>query len=185
LSDTARFSDPDTVPFPTALFNDILRIAGIKQPPANRLEAHELISANETSPVTWYACAASGSSGKLSYDYHFTVRPGVSIAATPMDDIGCVQFTATIGSSYTPATPQRQDCPVPWDLLSVQAGTDVLAALLKQVPASIAPQIKKNPVVDCYPSLVAPALATGSGKTVTTNAGQPFPYYGEIEVSRG
>ncbi len=184
LSNTTRFSDPNTVPFPTALFNDILEIAGIKQPPANRLEAHELISANETSPVTWYACAASGS-GKLTYDYHFTVRPGVSIKATPMDDIGCVQFTATIGSSYTPATPQRQDCAVPWDLLSAQAGTDVRAGILKQVPASIAPQIKKNPVVDCYTSLVAPALATGSGKTVTPIAGQPFPFYGEIEVSRG
>jgi hypothetical protein len=175
LTDDARFSDPNTVPFPLALFNNVLQIAGIKQPPAGRLEAHMLLAANKTSPVTWYACAPGGTSGKLSYSYDFTVRPGV-----------------TIGKGYTPFVPKRESCTVPWSVLNEEAQAalgnsdlDIREAIVKQVPASIAPKVKRNPVVDCYASLTAPALSGGSGKTITPNAGQPFPFYGEISVSRG
>ncbi len=191
VTNTDRFTDPSTVPFPLALYNNILQIAGVKEPSANRLSAHMLIGANRTSPVTWYACAPSGGTGKLNVAYHFTVRPGVSIAAATMDDIGCVQFTATIKDSYTPQVPERQDCVVPWSVLNAQAqaalgnaNLDIRSAIVGQVPASLVPKVERNPVVDCYPSLVAPALTEGSGHSVTTNAGQPFPFYGEIEVSR-
>lgn len=60
---------------------------------------------------------------------------------------------------------------VPWSVLNAEAAAalgdasiDIRGAILKQVPASIAPKVERNPVVDCYPSLVAPALATGSGR---------------------
>lgn len=49
-------------------------------------------------------CAPGGTSGKLSVDYHFTTRPGVKITERAVDDIGCAQFTATVGSSYVPQT---------------------------------------------------------------------------------
>jgi hypothetical protein len=192
VTNEARFTDPSTVPFPLSLYNNILQIAGVKEPKAGRLAAHMLISANRTSPVTWYACAPSGGSGNLNVSYHFNVRPGVSIAATTMGDIGCVQFTATIKSTYSPQVPDRQDCVVPWSVLNAQAqaalgnaSLDIRGAIVDQVPASIAPKVERNPIVDCYPSLTAPALATGSGHSITTNANQPFPFYGEIQVSRG
>ncbi|MDP9342096.1 MAG: hypothetical protein M3Q23_08355 [Actinomycetota bacterium] len=192
VTNTARFSDPATVPFPLALYNNVLQIAGIKTPPANRLAAHMLIAPNETSPITWYACAPSGTSGKLSVNYHFNVRPGVRITEQTLNDIGCAQFTATIGSSYAPQTLKPESCVVPWSVLNAEAAAalgeasiDIRGAIVKQVPASIAPKVENNPVVDCYPSLVAPALTEGNGTAVASNASQPFPFYGEIEVSRG
>jgi len=63
---------------------------------------------------------------------------------------------------------------------------DIRAGIEKQAPASFKAGIDQNPIVDCYDPLVAPSPgdpATGSGQHVSTNASQPFPFYGWIKVT--
>jgi hypothetical protein len=165
-------------------------------PPAfqgtDRLQSHVLIDAQtQPSDVTWYVCAPGSkpSNGTLSVSSNFTTRSGVTVKATALDDIGCAEVTARIGSSYAPQALTRKDCVLDWNILNKQAqaalmqpGLDVRKAIDALVPKSIVDKVNQNPVIDCYDPLTAPPLSsTGTGVTESDN--QPYPFYGQVEVA--
>jgi hypothetical protein len=194
FGNTARFSDALTQAFPKYLYQEILRLAGAGPGTvccADQLEAHVLVDANRTpSTIDWYVCAPGGGSGTLSYTSKFTVRPGVTIAAAPDQDLGCVKMTATIGKDYAPMDPPRQDCALSWDTLTQQASEavgdelDVKAAIESLVPASLVPKVEKPPIIDCYQLPVDPPPGGDQGQSVFASDAQPFPFYGTVQVSR-
>jgi hypothetical protein len=194
FSKPGRFHDANTSTFPLYVYRLLAGMAGVGAPEfqgADRLESHSLINAvRQPDPVTWYVCAPgkAPSSGKLSVSADFTTRSGVEISVTPRDDVGCAEITATIGSKYTPMPLERKDCELDWDILNQQAqaalmlpGLDVRKAIDALVPASIVDKVNQNPLVDCYDPLVAPALTSGQGIKVSDD--QPFPFYGQVNVS--
>jgi hypothetical protein len=194
FADTSRFTEPTTQYFPKYVENLILGMLGTGDPAyqgKDELQSHTLIDVNRAiQDVTWYVCAPGSkpSNGTLSVTSNITTRSGVDVAVTPDDDLGCARVTATMGSKYTPAPITRKDCTLDWNQLNTQAalalmqpGLDVRAAIDKLVPASIVPKVNKNPIVDCYDPLVAPAVGT-SGKTVV-NDQQPYPFYGTVVVA--
>jgi hypothetical protein len=193
FSSSARFSDPLTQPFPLYLYQQLLRLAGVGPDGtccADRLEAHSLIAPNDSvRHASWYVCAPKGGAGSLSVRYRFTVRPGVSITATPVDSIGCVRFQADLGAAYAPMVPQRQDCALDWNTLTLQAeeatgnpNLDVKAAIIAQAP-SLAGKVGQPPIIDCYPPPAAPPPGGSTGQKVFVSGSQPFPFYGTIEVA--
>lgn len=197
LGNDARFTDPETRPFPFYLTHQLLSLAHVGEPPPggfiDHLEAHHLLEANRASPITWYVCAPGPrpSGAKLSVSYHFTKRSGVAVTAVPNEDTGCIAFTGTIGPKYTPLNPDRRDCPDPWAELNQQAGAalgdpnlDIEKVIEDKVPPSVAPAVKRDPSVDCYDALVAP-LPGGPDQSakVFTSDDQPYPFYGEASVS--
>ena len=194
LADTKRLEAPTTVIFPNYVVNLILGMLGQGSPAfqgMDRLESHTLIDVNRfAGDITWYVCApgTQPSGGTLDVTSNFTTRQGIDVTVTPRDEIGCAEVTASMGPSYTAAPLQRKDCELDWDQLNMQAGLalmrpdlDIRKAIKDLVPKSIAPKIERNPVVDCYDPLEAPPVGT-SGKAVVDD-GQPFPFYGSVEVS--
>ncbi len=194
FGDTARFADALTQTFPKYLYQEILRLAGAGPGDIccqDQLEAHVLVDANRSpGSISWYVCAPPGGSGDLTYASKFTVRSGVSITASPDQDLGCVRMTATIGKGYTPMDPPRQECALSWDTLTEQASEavgeelDVKAAIESLVPASLIPKVEKSPIIDCYQLPVAPPPGGDQGKAVFVSDAQPFPFYGSVQVSR-
>jgi hypothetical protein len=194
FSNDKRFSDPLTQAFPKYVYGAILRLAGAGPGGvccADQLQAHMLIDANRTpGSVSWYVCAPQGTSGALSYSYKFTVRPGVSISATPDEGLGCVKMTATIGRSYAPMVPDRRDCSLSWDVLTQQASAavgsplDVKAAIEALAPASLISKVEQSPIIDCYQMPADPPPGGDSGQKTFVSNSQPFPFYGVVEVSR-
>lgn len=197
LGNERRFTDPETRPFPFYLSHQLLSLVHVGAPGPtgfiDHLEAHHLLDANRASPITWHVCAPGlkPAGAKLSASYHFTVRSGVTVTATPDQDTGCVAFTGTVGPKYSPLNPDRLDCADPWAELNQQAGAalgdptiDIEKAIEQKVPPSFAPLVKRDPSVDCYDPLVAP-LPGGAGQQakVFTSDDQPFAFYGEAAVS--
>ncbi len=190
VDDYTRWADPTVKPFPGYLVGELLRVGGLSQPAHDHIQTHQMIDANLQPPPPWYVCAP-GSGTKLSYSYSFTVRPGVTVTATPNDALGCVRFAASITAQYVPQTPIRNDCVDPWTQLNaaLQAALgnnsiDVEKLIEAQVPKSFIPAVQRDPSVDCYDPLVVPQVAAQSGShTVTTSDTQPFPFYGEASVS--
>jgi hypothetical protein len=194
FADTGRTHDPDTLIFPKYLVALILGMLGTG-PAAyqgnDRLVSHMIIDPNRSiHDVTWYVCApgAIPKGGTLSVTSNFTKRSGVELTITKRDDIGCAEITVSQTPAYTPMTLQRKDCELDWNALNVQAdlalgrpGLDIRKAIEGIVPASIVPNIERNPVVDCYDPLQAPPVGT-SGTTVV-NDNQPFPFYGQVSVA--
>ena len=86
--------------------------------------------------------------------------------------------------------PQRQDCALDWNTLTMQAEEatgnphlDVKAAIIAQAP-SLAAKINEPPIIDCYPSPASPPPGGSSGQRVFVSDAQPFPFYGIIRVTR-
>ena len=194
---TARFNDPNTLAFPQFLVQEIVR-AGHAGPAGplcchDRLETHVLLKGNTKSPMPWFVCAPGPKGAHLAVNYKFTVRPGVTISATPNEDIGCVEFTATISRSFSPMVPQRKDCMLEWSTLDQQAQAatgnpdlKVRDAIDKLAPPSFLKNINKNPIVDCYDPLVVPAPGGPSqNQKVFVAPDQPFPFYGTATVRWG
>jgi hypothetical protein len=194
FSEEARFTDSTTLVFPSYVFHLILGLLHSGPPEfqgTGPLRSHVLIDVNRAiRGVSWYVCAPGSkpSGGRLSVTSNFTTRNGVDLSVRPDDDLGCAQVTASIGSSYTPAPLTPKQCTLDWKILNEQAsealglpGLNVQKAIDAFVPKSIVPEINKNPVVDCYDPLQAPALGT-SGKTVVDDS-QPFPFYGQVRVA--
>jgi hypothetical protein len=191
----ARFTDPDTRTFPSYLYHQLLAVGHIGDPATtiflDQLEAHIMLAANTQSPVSWYVCAQGPKpdGATLSVSQHFTVRPGVSIAAAPDESAGCVRFTATIGPSFAPLVPTRKDCPSPWEELNQQAqaalgnpNLDIREFIVNAVPASFRDAVLRDPIVDCYDPLVVDPPGGPGNEQVFTSAGQPYPFYGEATV---
>jgi hypothetical protein len=195
VTNTARFDDPNTKPFPGYLVATLLRIGHLGPPGplccADRIEAHILESANTMSPIPWYVCATGDGSPAVTYD--FVTRPGVSVrVGSPNADTGCLQVRTDIAKSYVPPDPTRKDCIDPWEELTAQAEAatgntdlDIKKLIEAQVPASFVKSVERDPVVDCYDFFTGPALSeVGSGTKVTQSTETPFPFYGWIKVSR-
>ena len=193
-----RVSDPGSARFPQYLFQQLLRIGGLgpKGPLccAERLAANMIIDVSRDPSLTWFACAPDrDGGGRVSFTSNFTVRPGVSIEATPDDPSGCVRFDATMGSDYEPFPIQPNDCVVTWETLNRQAGAalgqtgiDLRKGINEQVPASFRPKVNNDPHYSCFDPMVAPPLPTsGQGQHTTTSADQAFPFYGQITVTKG
>jgi hypothetical protein len=194
LENPSRLNDPNTLTFPQYLVQEILRLghAAPKGPLCchDQLETHYMLGANTTSPVSWFVCAPPGTKGSsLSVSYGFTVRPGVNLTVTALDDLGCARFDAIISASYTPLDPQRRDCRLSWRVLDQQAQAatgnpdlSVKDAVDKLVPASFLENVNKKPIVDCYGPLVVQAPSE-IGHHIETSASQPYPFYGFARVS--
>jgi len=200
VNDNTRFANKDTKPFPPALVDAILRIGGLGEAPfksARQLSVHMVEMANTESPPPLYVCAPGagkpGFSGGAEVSYNLTIRPGVSLTPNADAGSGCASFDLRIHSNYKAAIPVRHDCAESWDTLNKQAQlalgdstVDIRAGIEKQAPSSFKAGIDQNPIVDCYDPLVAPSPgdpALGTGQHVSTNASQPFPFYGWIKVT--
>ncbi len=193
LDSTTRFGQPDTKSFPTYLYQEILRVIGLKQPSHQGLEAHILLEANREAIPPWVICAPQGARGDLAVGYRLIARSGVTITASPDQATGCVTFTATIGADYQPAEPLRKGCFLPWEELTQQAiaatgnpDLDVLSAIESLVPQEFHSRLERDPLVDCHdPLVVKDPGEPGTEQTITTDDTQPFPFYGVIRVFRG
>jgi hypothetical protein len=191
-----RFADPNTRTFPSYLYHQLLAIGHIGDPGTtiflDRLEAHHMLAANTQSPVSWFVCAPGpkpSGANDIDVSYRVTTRPGVSITAAPDSSLGCVEFIATIGSSYTPLVPTRKDCASPWEELDQQAqaalgapNLSIKDLIAEKVPASFRDAVLRDPVVDCYDPPVVDAPGGPSGAKVFTSADQPYPFYGQAQV---
>lgn len=189
LLDYTRWSDPTVKPFPGYLVQELLRVGRLSEPFHDRIEAHHMLKANYLAPAPWYVCAP-GSGSTLEYSYSFTTRSGVSITASPDNELGCVKFTASIAQAYSPQPPNRRDCVNLWSDLNqqVQAALgnpdiDIRQLIEKQVPASFIPAVERDPVVDCYDPLQVGPPGDEAKRSVVRDDTQPFPFYGEVRVS--
>ncbi len=189
-----RFTDPTTLVFPQYVYHLILGLLGIgpeEYHGTGPLKSHVLVDVNRNiRDVSWYVCAPESrpSGASLSVTSNFTARSGVDMTVEPDDDLGCAKVTVNIGPDYEGMPLTVNGCELDWEILNQQAaaalgtpGLDVKAAIDALVPKEIVPEINKNPIVDCYDPLQAPALGTSGG--VTVDDSQPFPFYGQVEVS--
>jgi hypothetical protein len=193
FADDSRFTAGVSQAFGPYLYNELVGIAtGAIE--TEHTFAHNLIMPTPTDWPAWYVCAPSGSSGSLQYSYHFTTRPGVSVAATPYPDVGCVRFQPTASSSFAPEEPHVHSCPISWtDLLQAAStaglgGLDFVKAIEERTPpafrSTLIPVVKRGPSFDCFKPFSVPPPGGSSGQPSFTDGAQPFPFYGEITVSR-
>ena len=139
FSEDSRFTEGVSQPFGPYLFNELVGIA-TGEIQTEHPFAHNLLMPTPTQWAPWYVCAPPGSSGSLQYSSHFTTRPGVSVAATPFPDVGCVRFQATADSSFAPEEPNLESCPISWtDLLQAAftaglGGLDLVKAIREKTP---------------------------------------------------
>jgi hypothetical protein len=193
FSDDSRFTESVSQPFGPYLYNELVGIATAAIQTEHPF-AHNLIMPTPTQWPPWYVCAPPGSSGSLDYSSHFTTRPGVSVAATPYPDVGCVRFQATADSSFGPYEPQLNSCPISWtDLLQAAStaglgGLDFVKAIRDRTPpafrSTLIPVVKRGPSFDCFEPFKVPPAGGSSGEQTFTDGSQPFPFYGDITVTQ-
>lgn len=188
VSDTTRFSNPDTKPFPDYFQAEILRVVAGKAP---RLRSYGLIDEQRESPLDWVVCAPGGTSGKeLMVAYDLVARPGVTIAATPNTANGCVTMHTSIDAAYQPMDVPVRRCALPWDFLDKIAGQavgDPNLNLPKVIEGVVGAQykdaIEKDPEIACMDGRAGPEVASmPTAKSVRFDDTQPFPFYGVIKV---
>ena len=193
VANAGRFSLIGTKPFPQAMV-EAIQFAVVANTPY--LMLHPLLEANRFTSLDFLVCAPlpRPAGAKLSATWRFTARTGISIGATPIDSAGCVRFTASMGSDYTPAPVALKTAAWSWqdlsDTASGQVGSsfDVRAAILQGFPAAAgaqALQIDHPPQVDTYDALAPlPGADQDSPSQISSRAdGQPFPFYGRVRVA--
>jgi hypothetical protein len=196
FANTARFSDPSTLPFSDALIFALQRAVNLSLP---RLTTHALMTANRFDTLDWAVCAPlpRPAGATLDASWRFTARTGVIVSAAMLDADGCVRFTATMTAAYTPMPLVHADMDWSWgevsDTASSQLGApiDVRQTLIQVAStfnpnASQAPALQPQnpPLVDAYmPLHTRPGAAADSPTAIDTAADdQPFPFYGRVHV---
>jgi hypothetical protein len=193
FSSPTRLGPPVSQPIGPFLFNLLQGIATGKVH-SDHLFEHNVVVPTEPMWPSWYVCAPPSARGSLGFSYRFTVRPGIAVTAKPNDDLGCVRFEAVATGSFRPAPITVRSCPLSWSSLervAAEAGLgqfDVQGAIASQVPATfrdaLRPVIRHSPVFDCFrPFSVAPPGGS-SARSLLTDDAQPFPFYGEVTVTR-
>lgn len=189
----SRSSDPNTVPFPLALIDSVLRIqdaAPEPYPSIDHLESWALIEPSQTSPVNWWVCAPPGSTGRrMEVKYHWITRPGVEIEVIPHDESSCAEVRTVLGSA-TIVPPAPRVCVTPWDFLNEVAGEEAGIEdldLQAQLGTFVQPQFESRldpaPIMNCYDSLDGPELeAEPAGQTIEVMEDLLIPFYGTISV---
>ncbi|MFL5312146.1 MAG: hypothetical protein ACJ79H_17065 [Myxococcales bacterium] len=197
FANTARFSDPASLPFSLALENALF--AAVQNPAIQRLTTHALMTANRFETLDWAVCAPlpRPAGATLDAQWRFTTRTGVAITPAQIEPDGCVRFVATMTAAYTPMPLVHGDADWPWADVSTSASNqlgqtiDVRLALIQSASAfspsaSQAPALQPDhpPLVDTYGPLLPRAGADADSPTVI-DAGaddQPFPFYGRVRV---
>ena len=193
LSDPRRFLDAK--PFPPAFYDDIAQAAATN---ADHLEAHALLEALRFTTLSFTVCAPSPrpAHAQLAFSHRFSLRTGVSLAVTPHDDTGCVDYTASMSTAYAPLEPVRADYAWPWDVINQQASdqsgvaidvrTTIIADLRANGFTNDVPALHADhpPVIDSYPPLALRADAALDAPTaIATGADdQPYPFAGRARV---
>jgi hypothetical protein len=197
FASAARFSNPGTQPFSSALEGAVLAAAIDRS--IQHLSTHALMTANRFESLDWAVCAPlpRPSGATLDATWRFTTRTGVTVTAVPLEANGCVRFTATMNVGYQPMLLVHADAEWSWSEISASASNelgapiDVRQALIdsltplfadaSQIPAL---QPGNNPLIDAYAPLVPrPGADADSPTAVETGADdQPFPFYGRVRV---
>jgi len=197
FANSARFSNPGTQPFSSALEAAVL--AATFDPSIQQLSTHALMTANRFDRLDWAVCAPlpRPPGATLEATWRFTTRTGVSISAVPLEANGCVRFIATMAAAYQPMPLVHADQEWSWSDISTSASNelqspiDVRQALIDLLTPSFpdashipALQPGNNPLIDAYPPLLPRAGADADSPTAI-DAGaddQPFPFYGRVRV---
>jgi len=195
FGNSARFSDPSTLPFSDALLFALQRAINLGLP---RLTTHALMTANRFDTLDWAVCAPlpRPAGATLAASWRFAARSGVNVSAAPLDSDGCVRVTATMTAAYTPMPLVHADTDWSWaevnDTASGQLGQpiDVRQTLIQVAStfnpnASQAPalQLDHPPLVDAYAPLhIRPGADADAPTAIETADDQPFPFYGRIRV---
>ena len=197
LKEGYRFTDSNTKPFPDHLNDEVNNVVFHA---SQHLEAHAMVGSTNLDYVDWLVCAPTPAppDSQLTYTYHFTVRPGVGIAAIPNTTPGCVEFIAVIGGGYSPAPIYPRVASWTWQDINKAVNLESLKPIdVKQkiydgIPfCALAVHcyyegIENNPLIDQYPPLYPPGDAIiDSPIGIMTNGAdnQPFPFYGRVKVS--
>ena len=189
VNDGVRQSDPNTKPLPKYLVDEVVRLIGGK---TDRLRTFELVGAARPPTTSWLLCAPAGTSGKhLAVRYDLRTRPGVAVSITPDASAGCAAVRASVTAGFSAADVPVRTCVMPWAYVSAIAGqalattVDARAVIEANVPARDRPKVDRDPLTACADPLGGPPVsAQPAGKSVQTDATQPFPIYGIITIQR-
>jgi hypothetical protein len=189
VNNKRRASSQDVKEFPPYFVDEVVRLL---QGKVDHLRSQELVEATVASPAAWRVCAPSGTTGPhTTVRYDIVTRPGVRVRATPDNTSGCATLRTNLGHGYRPAEPKLRNCVLPWDYLDAIAGgavgapVDVRGLIKSYVPEQVHPLVDHDPDPTCADALGAPRVHNHpTGRTVRTDARQPFPFYGTIAVSR-
>jgi hypothetical protein len=196
FANTARFTDPATMPFSNALLFALQRAVNLGLP---RLTTHALMTANRFDVLDWAVCAPlpRPAGATLDASWRFTARTGVNVSAAALETNGCVRVTATMTAAYTPMPLAHVDTDWSWDEVNNTASSQLGQAIdvrqtLIQVASTFNPnasqapalQLDHPPLIDAYDALHTRAGADADTPTaIETGADdQPFPFYGRVRV---
>jgi hypothetical protein len=205
--ESQRYTDRLTLPFPRFLYE---RIEDGFDPSNHRpLEVHPIVEALRFEPISWYVCAPPKPPNATGFDYraHFTLRSGVQVLARKHEDLGCMEFQASMNASYVPMSVQRLDYAWDWNDINCEAGV----AANQNPPPDVRQFIKNNdysnqnidanvdktPMIDRFAPLMPiggeadqkpdrsaaqPGGTTDPQPGVLVSDLQPFPFYGWARV---
>ena len=186
LADSARMSDPHTTRFPAYLISQVFRLLSGAIP---QLQAFEMVGNAAPPSSTWQVCAA-GSGGRVRLAYDIRERPGVAVGVTPQPG-GCAGVSIAVPSGYSSPDIDTHTCVATWSYISKVAGQalagqfDARSLIQGFLPAKDAALVDRDPVVGCADGLSGPEVAAQPSSTrIETDAGQPFPLYGTLTLTR-
>lgn len=189
VGSATRTGRPDTKPLPRYLVDEVARLLTGQ---SDRLHAFELVGSQTPPSTSWEACAPTGSKGsKLSVSFDVRARPGVRFSVVPGQAPGCASVRIDVGKGFSAPDINMGTCVMPWDYLSAIAGealsatVDTRAVIRANLPPSAAHLLDTDPVSACAEPLTGPVVSgSPTGRSLQTDAAQPFPIYGVVTIQR-